>query len=359
MKAERRHELQHNELADWVAEAIERIKPYSRAIVGVAVAAAVLLTTYVVLSGRAERKQSTAWTDYYLAIQGPPDSVEADLEAVIREHEGVAAGQWAQVALADLKLGEGIKALFTDKAAAQKNLESAVEYYEAVIPEAEDPLLVARARFGLARALESQGRLDKAREVYEQIVEASGTNAYVSLAESRLKDLKRDSTKDFYAWFEQQEPVAMPPASASSLPGTPGEKLPFDASFLDSPGSLNLSGQNILNIPELDKGAGPLLTPPTESDADKGAVEPTKDAESDAGKEDAAKESESTEKGETKANVKDGAATSKDESQAAGEKSEGTKSDAAKDEDGKSDASPDGGAKHDSEEKDQSSGKTP
>ncbi|MEX2138060.1 MAG: tetratricopeptide repeat protein [Pirellulales bacterium] len=316
MKAERRHELQHNELADWVAGAVERIKPYSRAIVGVVVAAAVLLTTYIVLSGRAERKQSTAWTDYYLAIQGPPERVESDLEAVIREHEGVAAGQWAQVALADLKLGEGIAALFIDKAAAKKNLESAVEHYEAVIPEAEDPLLIARARFGLARALESQGQLDKAREVYEQIVEASGTNAYVSLAESRLKDLKRDSTQDFYAWFEKQEPVA-PPAASSSLPGTPGEKLPFDASFLDSPGSVNLSGQNILNIPELDKGAGPLLTPPTEKDADKGAVEPAnktpetepaKDAAPEAEKEDAAKEPESNEKAEEGDSQRDSAA---------------------------------------------------
>jgi hypothetical protein len=277
MKAERRHELQHNELADWLAEAIEKLKPYSRAIVGVIVAAAVLLTTYVILSGRSERKQTTAWTDYYLAVQGAPENVESDLEAVMSQHEGVAAGRWAQVALADLKLGEGIKALFTDKTAAKKSLETAVEYYQAVIPEAEDPLLIARARFGLARALESLGELEKAREVYQQVVEASGTNAYISLAEERLKDLKRGSTQDFYAWFQQQEPAAAPPAGSSSLPGTPGLKLPFEDSALGTPGDVNLSGDSILDLPELQKGPGPLLTPPTSSDNEKTAPEAAKE----------------------------------------------------------------------------------
>jgi tetratricopeptide (TPR) repeat protein len=359
MKAERRHELQHNELADWVAVAVERVKPYSRAIVGVVVAAAVLLTTYVVLSNRAERKQTTAWTDYYLAIQGPLADVESDLEVVMREHEGVAAGRWAQVALADLKLGEGIKALFTDKAVAKKNLESAVEHYQAVIPEAEDALLVARARFGLGRALESQGELEKAREVYEQVVEASGTNAYVSLAEARLTDLKRDSTQDFYAWFEQQEPVAPPPA-ANSLPGTPGQKLPFDDSLLNTPGSVNLSGENILNVPGLDKGTGtgPLLPLPTGTDTDQGTVEPTKDAEVDPDKEadqkDAAKESDSSEKGDGKTETKDAAAESKEESE-----SEDAKGDDAKKQEGNSSASPEGSATSDSDKSDQSSGKTP
>jgi hypothetical protein len=324
MKAERRHELQHNELADWVAEVVERIKPYSRAIVGVVVAAAVLLTTYVVLSGRAERRQSTAWTDYYLALQGPPDTVESDLEAVMREHEGEAAGLWAQVALADLKLGEGIKSFFSDKAAAKKNLKNAVEHYEAALVQAEDPLLVARARFGLARALESQGELKRARQIYEQIAEASGTNAYVSLAEQRLKDLKRDSTQDFYAWFAQQEPVAVPTADSSSLPGTPGEKLPFDDSLLNTPGGVNLSGKNILNIPELDKGTGPLLTPPTETGDAKDAPEPTNETApvtdpSSEAKSEGAGETEG--KDEAKSEVKKSETSPKDEPQSDGEQS--------------------------------------
>jgi tetratricopeptide (TPR) repeat protein len=290
MKAERRHELQHNELADWVAEVFERLKPYSRAIAGVAVAAAVLLTAYVVLSSRAERKQSTAWTDYYAAIQAPQDSIEAELESVSRDHDNVPAGRWAEVALADLKLGEGINLLFKDKAAAEKKLKSAISHYEAVIPNADDPLLVARARFGLARAYESLGQLDEAKTTYEEIVRASGTNAYVTIAKSRLEDLNRESTQEFYAWFAKQEPIPVPD---TPLPGTPGEKMPFDAGSFSTPGSLNLSGKNSFSVPTNDNvGSGPLLTPETPAAEDnKGSKDEKKDetGEQDTVKEEAAR----------------------------------------------------------------------
>jgi tetratricopeptide (TPR) repeat protein len=253
MKAERRHELQHNEVADWVAASYERVKPYSRAIVAVGVAAAVLLIAYVVLSGRSERKRSVAWNDYYQAVQAESKDVANDLETVAQEHSGVPAGLWAEVALADLKLGEGIDSLFREKQAAQSKLRSAIQHYQHVLEVADDALLIARARYGLARAYESLGRLDEARDVYQQIVDSSGTNAYLSVAKERLKDLKRSSTQDFYAWFGKQEPVASPPAS-DLLPGTPGEKLPFDSSSLSSPGGAGLSGDNLLDIPPLDKG---------------------------------------------------------------------------------------------------------
>jgi tetratricopeptide (TPR) repeat protein len=302
MKAERRHELQHNEVADWLAATIERVKPYSRAIVAVAVAGTVLLITYVVLSGRSEKKQSVAWSDYYQALQADAKDVTTDLESVVREHDGVPAGLWAEVALADVKLGEGIDSLFRDKQAAQTKLRSAVQHYEAVLEDAEDPLLAARARFGLARAFESLGRLDEARKVYDEVVKTFGTNAYVSLAKERLADLERSSTQDFYAWFAKQEPVSVPPPS-DTLPGTPGERLPFDTRSFDSPGGLNLPGGSILDVPPLDKGlSGPLLVPEkpsekngNESDAtaDKKETdqdETTKDEEKDAAKGEADKD---------------------------------------------------------------------
>jgi tetratricopeptide (TPR) repeat protein len=280
MKAERRHELQHNELADWLADAIQRVKPYSRAIAGLVLAAAVLLIVYVVLSQRALSKQSTAWNDYYLAIQSPSkEGAEADLEAVVRSHEGAVAGLWARVALADLQLGEGIGAFFTDKRTADRKLTSAIENYEAVLAKAEDPLLAARAKFGLARAQESRGKLDAARVLYEEIVQAPDSDAYVPAAKARLADLNRESTRDFYAWFAEQEPSAAPDLS---LPGAPGERLPFDSSSLGRPGDVNLSGDNILNIPGLNKGtSGPLLTPDAKKeDANEGEKESAKDSES-------------------------------------------------------------------------------
>jgi hypothetical protein len=301
MKAERRHELQHNEVADWVAATIERVKPYSRAIVAVAVAATVLLVAYVVLSGRSERKQSVAWNDYYQAVQAESKDVATDLESVVREHGGVPAGLWAEVALGDLKLGEGIESLFREKQAAQSKLRGAIQHYQNVLEEADDAMLVARARFGLARAYESLGQLGEARDAYKQIVGSSGTNAYISIAKERLKDLDRSETKDFYAWFGKQEPVAAPPAS-SLLPGTPGERLPFEPGSLGSPGGLNPSGSSFLDLPPLDKGTtGPLLTPESKPDDKDG-----KDATSDKDKNEESDKDEKKGTGEEGAGKEDG-----------------------------------------------------
>jgi tetratricopeptide (TPR) repeat protein len=348
MKAERRHELQHNEVADWVAATIERVKPYSRAIVAVAVAATVLLVAYVVLSGRSERKQSVAWNDYYQAVQAESKDVATDLESVVREHGGVPAGLWAEVALGDLKLGEGIESLFREKQAAQSKLRGAIQHYQNVLEEADDAMLVARARFGLARAYESLGQLGEARDAYKQIVGSSGTNAYISIAKERLKDLDRSETKDFYAWFGKQEPVAAPPAS-SLLPGTPGERLPFEPGSLGSPGGLNPSGSSFLDLPPLDKGTtGPLLTPqdkPAEKD-DKGATEKGKNEESDKDeKKEAGKEGGGKEETGDAASVEDKAAkeaetkeeSTKDEKNAAGSGEKSSEKSADKADDDKAD----------------------
>jgi predicted negative regulator of RcsB-dependent stress response len=347
MKAERRHELQHNEVADWVAEAIEWLKPYSRAIVGVVVAATVLITAYYVLSARSERKQANSWTDYYLALEAPKSSMESELESVAREYSSVSAGRWAEVTLADLQLGEGLDLLFSDKTAANKKLESAAEHYQAVIEHAEDPLLLARARFGLGRAQESLGHLDEAVSAFEEVVNASGTNAYVELAKSRLNDLKRTSTRDFYAWFEKQEPVTLPPEPSSTLPGTPGQKPPFDESMLGSPGKIDLSGEKLLDLPDLEKGRpGPALTAPnTQNDKaggesaaktppDESQTKPPKtgDATDDSSKTENTKQS-----GVTESETKELAPQKESEKDAA--------SGAPKPADEKSDAAPNDGAK--------------
>ena len=43
MKSERRHELQTNALADWIGEAIERIRPYQTTLLGVALLVMLLI----------------------------------------------------------------------------------------------------------------------------------------------------------------------------------------------------------------------------------------------------------------------------------------------------------------------------
>ncbi len=291
MKAERRHELQHNELADWLSGTAERLRPYSRAILGVTIAAVVLLLAYYLITSRAEKKQSAAWDKYLHALSATtPDASTTELEETVERYSKTPAAVWAEATLGDMELGDGIGQLFVDKVDAEKKIKRAIGHYEAVLEKADDPLLKARVLFGLAHAQESLGELEKARQSYEALVDLKGP--YQQLAEDRVAALGRDSTHDFYAWFASEEPVRTP------LPGMPGERLPFDASSL-MPDDLRLSDpNNLFNVPSLDGPALPSLS------TEFGSKKETKD---EANKDEAAKDE--TEKG----NEADTAPASKDE----------------------------------------------
>ncbi len=109
MKAERRHELQHNELADWLAATAERLRPYSRAILGVTIAAVALLLAYYLITSCAEKKQSAAWDKYLRALSATtPDASTTELEETVERFSKTPAAVWAEATLADMELGDGI-----------------------------------------------------------------------------------------------------------------------------------------------------------------------------------------------------------------------------------------------------------
>ncbi len=231
MKTERRHELQHNELADWLSDSVRTAKPYWRALLGVALAIVILLVCYYLISSNTARKQTRAWDSYLTALAAStPQGVQDDLTKVIEVYPSANAGYWAEVALADLQLNEGINALFVNKSDGQTKLKSAMDHYQSVLGKSKDNLLWARATFGLARAQESLGKLDDAIKSYESVANVTTMPAYAELAKDRVVALKKPATKAWYAWFDEQKPTAISP---SSLPGMPGERLPFDERSLD------------------------------------------------------------------------------------------------------------------------------
>src|SRR5215471_2602281 len=62
MKAQHRHELQQNQLADWLESSFEKLKPYASALVGVLVAVAIIIGVYMYV-GAVERRNVTAAAD--------------------------------------------------------------------------------------------------------------------------------------------------------------------------------------------------------------------------------------------------------------------------------------------------------
>jgi tetratricopeptide (TPR) repeat protein len=188
MKGERRHELKHNELLDWINKVIETVKPYSKAIASVACVGAVVLAlaTWWMRYTRAEA--AGAWDGVYAGLDSRQP---AELEKLAEQYSGSDVSYWAKLAAADLYLSIGCSELFTNKASAETELEKAIDSYRIVQEGSSQPELREQATFGLARAYEakagcsdslkrwrdqvekSEKERDEAEEAYKKAVEAS------------------------------------------------------------------------------------------------------------------------------------------------------------------------------------------
>ena len=231
MKTERRHELAKNDLADWLGERIEALRPYSGAVSASVLAAAVLIFAGVVWYQKREATASQAWEEYFSALEQPdPNKSFERLEQVADDYPADSpAALWSRLSLADSQLSKGVDELFKDRTSARKALDDAIDHYRAVVETAPaGSLLAERATFGLAEAYESKNDLEQAREHYREVLAEWPDGAFSSMAKSRLDDLDRKSTKDFYDWFAKQSPINKPLKG----PGTPGEKPAFDLGSL-------------------------------------------------------------------------------------------------------------------------------
>ena len=225
MKSERRHELEHNLLADWLADTLEKIKPYQNAILGGVVLIAALLVAVSVWRTMAQRQAATAWEEYFQALQmGGP----LDLEEVVGRHAGSRVAHWAAVAAADQRLATGCNSLFTDKPSAMQELRKAVDLYLPVLEQSRETALVERATFGLARAYEAQIDLEKAIPRYKEIVGGWPDGPYAEVAKSRLTALDQQSVRELADKFAKWEPKPVRP----DVPDFPASRPEFDLDAL-------------------------------------------------------------------------------------------------------------------------------
>ncbi len=126
MKRERRHELQHNELADWLANAIEKLKPYQNVIFAVVVAVILAAGVYAWISHASEAKSVAAWDKLNSGLEsGNPGS----LAQVMDDYPNTNVADVAAVVSADFRLNDGCNRLFHDKAVAEQQLSQAIELY--------------------------------------------------------------------------------------------------------------------------------------------------------------------------------------------------------------------------------------
>ena len=240
MKSERRHELEQNELADWLGDSVATVKPYVNVILGAILAVLIAIVGGVWWMQQAQVKSNESWDAFHTALaSGNP----TELTDMSEDYPGTKAADWARVVVGDMYLSAGCNMLFTNRADANLELDKAVVFYQQVLDESQQGVLLDRATYGLARTREAMGELDKAKALYEKVTKTWADGPFAEVAADRLKQLEQPATVAFYEKFEKWDPKP----AFTDQPGIRGAGPLFDDSSLTGPDSL------------LDPGALPML----------------------------------------------------------------------------------------------------
>ena len=124
---------------------------------------------------------------------------------------------------ANLELNAGTNQLLANRSAARNQLRDAADGFASLMRETTETTILERTTYGLARANEALGELEKARTEYRSLAEKWPQGPFAEVANSRANDLEQPNTKQFYDWLAKYEP----PAPLSKEPGTPGARPDF------------------------------------------------------------------------------------------------------------------------------------
>jgi len=207
MKAEHRHELKTNALAEWLANfpqwAMQNL--VFIIVIVVAIAAGAILYAWRSGASSARAQEQLRFTGIVnqvanakLQILGGrvvPENISLALLGPLKPLEDIAAttedGNIAALAL--IKRGELLRAELhyrpgrADMKNVLEQVSRAKECYIKAEKTAADPTLAAAAKFGLALCEEELGHFDRAQKFYRAIVENSDFEGTVSAAQAELR----------------------------------------------------------------------------------------------------------------------------------------------------------------------------
>jgi hypothetical protein len=270
MKAEKRHELQQNELAGWLGEQIETARPYAGTIAFVALGVVAIVVLVIYLNNAGNPAAAGAWSQWYSAFNDREPAVALNQLAQERADSPVAL--WALQSVGDINLSQGSLELFRDREESKRMLEKAEKAYLEVEQKATDPMLKTRARLGLAKVYEATNKPAEAKKFYELVVQAEKDSAIGKIAAAGVERMSDPRKVELLAWFAAQKPRKPAPFPGSGgLPGLPND-LP-ERPDLSLPGLGDPAPGSLLNL----EGVGSGKTAPPQDEFPKPAE--TKPAE--------------------------------------------------------------------------------
>lgn len=211
-------DLEDNDLANGTMAVVDQIRPHLGTILLVVLTLFASLAIWTLVRSQQAAQRTAGW-DACLAALAEGDQVR--LEEIVGRYGGSTAAQWAELVLADTALADGNRLLAIDAARGRRRLEEAVGRYTTVNAQRPKQLAAERGVLGLARARESLGELAEARRGYEALVEEYPTSPFRPLAEERIAALGRESTAEWYKWFESRSAAAATPAAEAGAAAEP------------------------------------------------------------------------------------------------------------------------------------------
>lgn len=242
MKADKRHELQKNELADWLGNHAEGAADYFWPIVGGVVVAFALAIGVVWYMNSRDAASATAWGKYFQAHGEREDERGAAMKKVADTYKDSVAAQWAKLGYADLALAKAANLMFNDRSEATAKLKEAKDAYEELLKSARDPEILTRAQFGMARTLETDCKPEEAKKYYELVAKADKDSALSKAAARDAERMSDPQTVEFLNWFATAQPRKPTPIGHGGIPGLPPLNVPTDLPErpdLSLPGPLN------------------------------------------------------------------------------------------------------------------------
>ncbi len=268
MKSERRHELTTNALADWLGGIVATIRPYQTTVLGIVLLAILLGTVGVLLLNQYTGQTAKAWQQIF-----SPDPTA--WSGLAEKQPTTPVGATAGVLSGDACLLEATETRFMNQATANRQLGNAMEFYERVKEKAPTPMLREQAAIGLARALETQGKVDEAITAYEAVESQWPQGAYAEYAAIRVADLRTTATMEFFDKFAHFTPKPSP-AGEGGMPNKADLSQP-DA-LPDSPEEPTLKGASAFKQlqEDIDSKKGTASEPASSSSAKPSPAAPKK-----------------------------------------------------------------------------------
>jgi hypothetical protein len=207
MKSRRKHELQTNELADWIGRVILRLKPHARILGWGALVVLLAVFVFFVLQKieggyGAEAVSAAVFNRAQRSFEAEP------LREFLRTYSDSPQAPTARLMLADRVLREsaagGVGGESADpQAKREKQLAEARDLYTKVAES--DGVGRPMARVGLALVLLEEGRLDEGRAALEEVRKAWPQSVAAAKAQAHLEALAGYEPSAF-----SDEPLAKP-----------------------------------------------------------------------------------------------------------------------------------------------------